>query len=197
MRRLIVCAAFAAALLMGPSVVAQVGEAVSIDSALCVVEPMSVDDLVALIPTGTPAPRTNTGADFVPPTGTPADAETATAVSEFVYELSACNQAGNILAVFALQSDAYTKGTLSRMGMTEAQVQQLVGTGDPVNTGNQNVTTINDIVVLDDGRIGVAVTEVVTNPSGLVETFDMYYTLVESETAGQYLLDEYVLVSVV
>jgi hypothetical protein len=194
MRRFFVAATILAISMMtGPSVLAQVGQPVTIDSAWCVVEPLTTEEVVALLPGGTPVPRADP-AESVPPTGTPADAETTASVVEFVHQLSACTQAGNFLAIFALQTDAYTSATLGRMGYAADQLEGMLGAASAGDSGISTVTTINDVVVLDDGRIGVSATEEVTDPTGMVETFELYEYLVESD--GSYLLDDYVLISV-
>lgn len=194
MRRFVLAATIVAiSMMMRTSAMAQMGEPVAIDSAWCVVEPLTTEEVVALLPGGTPVPRGDP-AEFVPPMGTPADEETTAGVVEFVHQLSACTQAGNFLAIFALQTDAYTSATLGRMGYAADQLEGMLGAASAGDSGNSTVTTINDVVVLEDGRIGVSVTEEVTDPTGMVETFELYEYLVESD--GNYLLDDYVLISV-
>jgi hypothetical protein len=194
MRRFFVAATIVAISMMtGTSVLAQVGDPVTIDSAWCVVEPLTTEEVVSLLPSGTPVPRADP-AEFVPPMGTAADEETTAGVVEFVHQLSACTQVGNFLAIFALQTDAYTLATLGRMGYAADELEAMLGAASAGDSGNSTVTTINDVVVLEDGRIGVSVAEEVTSPTGMVETFELYEYLVESD--GSYLLDDYVLISV-
>lgn len=70
----------------------------------------------------------------------------------------------------------------------------LVDSGSGGDTGTATTTTINDVVMLEDGRIGVSVTEEVANP-GPTDVFDMYYFLVQGDD-GSLLLDDYELISV-
>ena len=192
MRRIIAAIAIVFALsLSNQSALAHIGEAVEIDPSHCIVEPRSVDSLLPLLPEGTPPPR-EPQEEFVAPEGEPVDAETTEAVASFVYETSACLLTGNLLASFALQTDAYISATFGRIGATEETLEGMAAsTGSATNASS--IVTINDIVILEDERIGVAVTEVL-DMGGLVETFVMYYYLVEHEES--YLMDDYVLVAV-
>ncbi len=194
MRRILVLIASMAVLLLpGPVAMAHVGEAVVIDSALCTVKPRTVEELIALLPIGTPVPPsdpTSTTA-FVPPAGDAIDAKAAAAVEAFVYEVSACLQRGDLLATFALQTDAYIARTFARRGFTEEQLRSLVQP-QPASEGTTTTLTINDMRVLKDKRVGVLVAEELSQ-GGMVQNAGYYYYLVEEQ--GHYLIDDYVLVS--
>ena len=75
------------------------------------------------------------------------------------------------------------------MGMTQELLESLAQ-GSGTAAESTSVITINDIIVLEDERIGVSVSEEL-DQGGKPQLFEMFYYLVEHENS--YLMDDYVL----
>ena len=161
---------------------------VSPDPALCTVEPRPLADFETLVaaPDASPAAAPEaTPESFVPPTGEPADAETAAAVTQTAVELFACYAAGDFLRAAALWTDDYLAAEDTRLSYTEDDLAFLAATPVPEEPEVRlTLLALREMTVLSDGRVGAFLD--IEFADGTRET---QYGIVEL-VDGRYRLDE-------
>ncbi|CAA9550211.1 MAG: hypothetical protein AVDCRST_MAG70-861 [uncultured Thermomicrobiales bacterium] len=114
---------------------------------------------------GTPAvgvevPPVTTDGPFVPPIGEAADAGTSDAVRATIAESVACANAGDFPRMLALTSDRFVRALFTGdAAAPEAEIVAAITAPATPVTADQLLTvlTIDQIVVLDDGRVAATV----------------------------------------
>lgn len=150
----------------------------SIAPEACTVEPRTIESLQAIVdrpaPDGTDV-RVNVR--FAPGDGEAADEETADQITDIVYQLAACFNAGDLLRVYALFSDDGLRPALFPEDIEAAATM----TPEPLEEANRFVEPVVwDVRVQDDDRV-----------TALVD-FDGEIALVtfdRDETDDRYLID--------
>lgn len=158
------------------------------DPAGCLVEPRSIDSLVALLGTpesdaSMPEDESVPASEFVAPSGEPADAEVVAGVTATMEELFACSNGGDYLRVFALYSDDFIGQELFLGEVTE---QELAFLATPVASppATRESVAVQGVIALDDGRVGAFVDT--RSPDGdATSTFAFFV-----ERHGRYLVDQ-------
>jgi hypothetical protein len=179
----------------GTPVTLPTGLPVTPDPSECTVEPMALEDLIALV--GTPSADAGTsdavGAAtpeaFALPEGEPADQATVDEITATVRTVLACFNAGNFLAFFALSSENMILADLEEEGLNEETIGFLGAT--PEVTSEANWTTlvgVREVTMLPDGRVGALIDTIFPDEMPDVQTD--YITFVEED--GTWLLDEIV-----
>lgn len=158
---------------LGERVAAQDATPVTDGSGVaCTVEPRAVDELLQIWfdPAGTPIPATDmptpvdTASDV--PAGTPADDETATALTATMREVFACFDAGNVPGALALMSENairqfgpdFSDEAQDSVDEVRAIIEaQIAAAATPIPAGMTTVTVVSeawDARTFDDGRAG-------------------------------------------
>ncbi len=157
------------------------------DPAACTVEPRTVEELKAyLADPGTPA-ATPDPADFTVPSGAPADEDQTAGVTATIDELNACVNANAFLRMFALYSDGYLARSLVAGDLNPDALNYFATPVAPQEADKRLSYEVQDIVVLDDGRIGAVI--VTFSPYGGSYSSE-WIAFVEQD--GRYLVDEIV-----
>lgn len=160
---------------------------VSPDAAECTVEPRPLADFERLLLTTSPAaPASPT--PFVVPAGEPADAAAVSGVTATLIELYACYQAGDPRRFHALFTDnglqrSYPPGMVTQEFFDDFFAASPV----PVEGAEDRATllAIEDVVLLDDGRVGALVRSDEPEFGGLQAS---YYVFVQA--GNHYLVDD-------
>lgn len=152
-------------LLTGTEATAQVATPEVPDPALCQVTPRSEATLLPLL-SGTPAaapaatdlPASVTAEDQLP-SGTPADAATAAAITATARELIACNNAGDFGRVFAFYTDEFIRRAFGGDPTAKEQVPALLATPAAPLPPEARTTLLDvrGVRVLADGRVGAVI----------------------------------------
>lgn len=124
----------------------------------CLAAPRSLEEVVALVESVRATPSDGYPPIFIEaiPTGVPADTETVDVVTSVVLELTACARNGDVLRLLALFTDAYV---LAIAGSEAAFIENLEVTpvsDQPINS-DLHVAAIQDVMLLDDGRVSAIV----------------------------------------
>ena len=119
------------------------------------------------------------------PSGAPADAATTEAVAAVVRQLIACGNAGELVRLFALISDALLRSFFAGAELpTEAELAQEMAT-PPVPDAEPTAPALRDARVLADGRVGIVlVGDTLTDEEG---PSTVMFILVNA--GGRWLLD--------
>ena len=142
----------------------------------CRVAPLSPEAMLSVL--ATPAAEPGSEATDVPapggqrtvasedefPTGEPADAATAEAVTAVENEVVACLNARDVFRLFSLMSDDLVRGLSAELGLETRSTEDLATAAATVPTpvpegAREVVLEIRDARVLPDGRVGVVVVE--------------------------------------
>ena len=93
------------------------------------------------------------------PSGTPADAATAAAITATARELIACNNAGDFPRVFAFYTDALIRGVFAgNPALTERLAADLAKPAAPLPAAERTeLLAVRGVRVLADGRVGAVV----------------------------------------
>jgi hypothetical protein len=124
-----------------------------VPAQLCQVEPRTVESLQAII-----EEQPSDGTDvripvrFAPGEGTPADPATALAVTVVMTELAACYNAGDLLRIYGLFTDAALIPALLPEDVAEAS-QAAQGTPQPITHDGYETPEVTDVRVQLDGRV--------------------------------------------
>jgi hypothetical protein len=157
------------------------------DPAECTVAPRTVDELKAYLANpGTPA-ATPDPATFTVPTGDPASDEQVAGVTATINELNACVNANAFLRMFALYSDGYLARSITGEDLNPDALAYFATPVAPQAADKRMSYQVQDIMVLDDGRIGAVI--VTFSPYGGTYTSE-WMAFVEQD--GRYLMDEIV-----
>jgi hypothetical protein len=130
------------------------------------------------------------------PDGEPADDGTAAAVEETISQLTACLNAGDLLATLALYSDGFIQNAFSQLEITQEIYDEQLAVIEPRAEGEQVLLfSFGDVVIADDGRAAVVVVgDDLANegePSGtLFYLVEQDGTWLVDETAGDVQMDE-------
>jgi hypothetical protein len=159
------------------------------DPALFRAAPRSLTEIQTLLATPIPAAAQ---APFVEPIGTPADAQTAAAVTETALEIVACGNAGNFLALTALYTGDYLRGQLGGQPLDDATAALFAAT--PVAFPPEQrakLVAVRNISVLAVRRVGVFID--LDDPNGPPEGTETEYGYFVA-AGDRYLVDEIVVI---
>ena len=126
------------------------------DPSECVVEPAAIEEIAAILATPGAGP-TDTAATFVPPNGTPADAETSAAVNATLRQVFACANAGDPLRVASLFSDDFLRDFFGG-APREDLLDFLTTPPQPLPEDQKRIIVrFGEVQLLPDGRTGVVI----------------------------------------
>jgi hypothetical protein len=126
------------------------------DPADCVVAPRAMEDVVAIAATSTPE-EVVVATPSVPPVGEQADAATTAAVTETIYQVFACANAGDPLRFANFYTDRFLVFFFGGLP-TEDVAGFLALPPQPLPQDQQRIIReIGDVQMLPDGRAGVVV----------------------------------------
>ncbi|MDQ2654240.1 MAG: hypothetical protein M3Z20_14500 [Chloroflexota bacterium] len=155
------------------------------DPAACVTEPLTVDDVTAVLaaPPATPAGATP---EAVVEQGMPADAETADAVKATLLQVFACANAGDPLRFASLYTDQFLRDFFG--GVPQADLEAFLGMAPQPLPAEQRriIRGIGEVEMLPDGRARVAI--ILDEPDDpRTEEPD---TVILRQVDGRWLVDE-------
>jgi len=127
------------------------------DPAECVIAPRALEDVVAIAATPAPEGVVGLATPFVPPAGEQADAATAAAVTETIYQVFACANAGDPLRFANLYTDRFLSFFFG--GVPAEQVAEFLALPPQPLPQDQRriIRGINEVQLLPDGRAGVTI----------------------------------------
>ena len=127
------------------------------DPADCVIAPRALEEIVAIAATPVPEAVVSQATPFMPPAGEQADAATAAAVTETIYQVFACANAGAPLRFANLYTDRFLGFFFG--GVPTADVEEFLALPpQPLPQDQQRIIRgINEVQVLPDGRAGVTI----------------------------------------
>jgi len=126
------------------------------DPRECISEPTPIEEIAAILETPG-ADSTNAAATFVPPAGTPADAQTSADVVATLRQVFACANAGNPLRVASLYSDDFLRDFFGGVPR-EDLLAFLVTPPHPLPEDQKRIIVrFGEVQLLPDGRAGVAI----------------------------------------
>lgn len=117
---------------------------------------------------------------FVSPTGDPVDYSTLDGISSTITESIACQNAGDLRRTLALFSSVAVRGFFSGPRGYDADSVEATAAASPVPVSDDQVVglvSIDDVVLLEDGRVGATVTTTVND----IQYVD-FLTLVEGSS---------------
>jgi hypothetical protein len=126
------------------------------DPGQCVIESASIEEITAIL--GTPvAEPIESSTPFVPPAGSPADAETTAEVVATLHQLFACANAGDPLRVASHFTDDFVRDFFG--GAPRQDLLDFLATPPQPLPGDQQriIVRIEEVQLLPDGRAGVVI----------------------------------------
>jgi hypothetical protein len=140
--------------------------------------------------TGTPVPVVSVD-DAVPyqrPDGTPAGAETISAVTSTVRQFVACGNEGDILRLLSVFSDDFLRNHAGEMGLPITEdTSQLITVPEPA-TG-VSILSVDDVVEVSDGSVSaLVILQIVETYKS--QTASLQFTFIDDPDAGRWLIDE-------
>lgn len=150
------------------------------DQASCDVEPRTIDEILKLVPTATPAASTSAAANGPAPSGsspaptpstTPSDRPATAAivgqVQRTVREMTACGNAGDLLSLWAFFSDAYVSGAAAQQGVLFNRT--ILTARVRAQTARQDaMPTVSDVRSRGDGSVTAQVTVPLGSPFSVI-----------------------------
>ncbi|MBA2470499.1 MAG: hypothetical protein H0V37_13930 [Chloroflexia bacterium] len=132
-----------------PAAATPTGEFVTPDPSACLIEPRSLDSVVALLG----APVTGSPATPAMETGSAADADVVATVTALAQESVACFNAGNFLAQFAFYTDDALVALIPP-GLTADDLTGFLGAPpEPLPAEARESVMVRDVVILPDGQV--------------------------------------------
>lgn len=127
------------------------------DPADCVIAPRALEDVVAIAATTAPGGAVGLATPFVPPAGEPADAATTAAITETIYQVFACANAGDPLRFANLYTDRFLGSFFG--GVPAEQVEGFLALPPQSLPQDQLriIRGIGEVLLLPDGRAGVVI----------------------------------------
>lgn len=151
---------------------------------LCQVEPLTIDELVAFV--GTPSSGYSAPEPGEPPVGEPADPHTVAAITETAMELYACLNANEFMRAFALFTDEMLTRESMAGKLTDESIEAYnASTAPPLPDGAWWSISVEDVTVLDDGRVGATIVE--RNPQAQGDDNRIY--VIFDQEDDEYLID--------
>jgi hypothetical protein len=129
------------------------------DPEQCVAEPLTVEEISAMIARATPAATeesTNEPEEFTLPVGEPADEETVQEITAFLVHAEACVNARDLLAVLSF----FGEDIIVELIGTDVTPEDLAALPPATPEPRENWHTlldVRDVTILDDGRVGALV----------------------------------------
>jgi hypothetical protein len=155
------------------------------DAAACVAEPLTVDEVSAVLAAAPATPAVATP-DAFDAQGTPADAETADAVKATLLQVFACANAGDPLRFASLYSEPFLRDFFG--GVPQADLEAFLGMPPQPLPAEQRriIRGIGDVERLPDGRARVVI--ILDEPDDpRTEEPD---TVILRQVDGRWLVDE-------
>jgi hypothetical protein len=155
------------------------------DPSECVVEPVPIEKIAAIL--GTPiAEPIDRATPFVPPAGSPADAETSAEIAATLRQLFACANAGDPLRVASLYTDDFIRDFFG--GVPHEDLLDFLATPPQPMPDDQKriIVRIGEVRLLPDGRAGVVI--VLDEPDD-PRTEEPDFVILE-RVGGRWLADE-------
>lgn len=125
----------------------------------CLTAPRSLDDVMTLVKGVEAAPDDGYPVNFIEelPKGEPADTETVDAITDVVVEATACARDNDLLRLLALYTDAYVVAIAASQPTLIENLWATPVSDLPVNP-DLHVASIQDVMLLDHGRVSAIVT---------------------------------------
>jgi hypothetical protein len=126
------------------------------DPSECVIEPAPIEEIASIL--GTPiAEPIDRATPFVPPAGSPADADTSAEVVTTLRQLFACANAGDPLRVASFYTDDFTRDFFG--GVPREDLLAFLATPPQPFPDDQKriIVRIGEVQLLPDGRAGVVI----------------------------------------
>jgi hypothetical protein len=157
----------------------------------CQLTPRTVAAINEIVSTtGTPVPLMSVD-DPIPyqrPDGTPAGAETISAVTSTVRQFIACGNEGDILRLLAVFSDDFLRNHAGEMGLPITEdTSQLITVPEPA-TG-VSILSVDDVVDVSDGSVSALVILQISE-TYKSQTASLQFTFINDPDAGRWLIDE-------
>jgi hypothetical protein len=135
------------------------GATIALPRGSCATVPRSLDSVVTLAAGAEPPPADRYPVDFIQelPTGVPADTGTVNAITDVIVEATACARDNDLLRLLALYTDAYVVTLGADQPTLIENLEATPVSNQPVNS-DLHVATIQDVLLLDDGRVSAIVT---------------------------------------
>jgi hypothetical protein len=155
------------------------------DPSECVIEPVPIEEITAIL--GTPiAEPIDRATPFVPPAGSPADAETSTEVVATLRQLFACANAGAPLRIASLYTDDFIRDFFGGVPREEILAFLTTPTKPFPDDQKRIIVRIGEVQLLPDGRAAVVI--VLDEPDD-PRTEEPDFVILE-QVEGRWLADE-------